>query len=151
MQIDLSEIMLKGSGELTFDSDFTISEELISTTELIRLENLHVTGKVIDLLEYGYEIDMDISGTMILPCSLTLEETPYEFKTHVNETIEKDEKITNTLDITDVLWDNIVLEIPLKVVNEKVKGNFSGEDWEVKSEYINPELEKLKELYKEEE
>ena len=44
-------------------------------------------------------------------------------------------KNKNSLDILPILWENIVLEIPIRVVAESVKpSNTSGDGWELISE-----------------
>ncbi|MDE5539789.1 MAG: DUF177 domain-containing protein, partial [Bacilli bacterium] len=60
------------------------------------------------------------------------------------------EKEQNILDIKRILWENIVLEVPMRITkNEDVK--MSGDGWslggsENKNDNIDPRLEKLKML-----
>ena len=49
--------------------------------------------------------------------------------------IEKNEEnFENTLDILDVLWQNIVLEVPLRFTNVNDYSKFKGEGWKLLSE-----------------
>lgn len=151
MKIDISDIINKGVGSINFKGEVVIPEELIKTTEIIRLENVICEGKIIDAYDFGYTLEAKLSGSMVLPCSVSLEEVDYKFKTSFTEEIEKTD--TNLLDISDILWDNIVLEMPLKVTKSDASVITSGEGWDLNKEKsdIDPRLEKLKELYKEEE
>lgn len=153
MKIDISDIINKGVGSINFKGEVEIPEELIKTTEIIRLENIICEGKIIMAYDYGYTLEAKLSGSMILPCSVSLEEVDYKFETNFTEEIEKNTTETNLLDISDILWDNIVLEMPLKVTKSDASVITSGEGWDLNKEKsdIDPRLEKLKELYKEEE
>ena len=76
---------------------------------------------------------------MVLPCAVTLKDVDYEFDTEFEENLGKFEEIykknKNTLEISDILWENIVLEIPIRVVSDEiVPSNTSGDGWELISE-----------------
>jgi len=94
---------------------------------------------------------------MFIEDSISLEIVPYEFEINIEEKIEdlienyQDcyKSRQNALDLIEVLWQNIVLEVPIsftKVKDAKLKGN----GWELQSEEkildIDPRLEKLKDL-----
>ena len=64
---------------------------------------------------------------MVLPSSLTLEPTDYKFSIkiegnidellkEINETLKKNQ---NTIDILPIIWENILMEIPIRVVGDK--------------------------------
>ena len=76
---------------------------------------------------------------MILPCAITLNDVPYDFTSEIEENIGKFEEIyknnKNLLEISPILWENIVLEIPIRVVSKDIKpSNTSGDGWELISE-----------------
>ena len=100
---------------------------------------------------------LSVSGVMVLPCAITLEEVLHNFSFVVDDKLENileelknDKKIENTIDILPIIWENILMEIPMRVVSPNAKlDNLKGDGWrfvtdEVKS--VNPELEKLKDL-----
>ena len=77
---------------------------------------------------------------MTLPCSITLNDViyPFDIKTEVklsNEDEEDEEYvkiIQNNIDIISIIWQNIVLEIPLRVVSEDANNSpVSGEGWKL--------------------
>ena len=85
---------------------------------------------------------------MILPDDITLEDTEYNFNSEIEEKfIENDQSIDNNLkiiqnklDITDFMWQNILVEIPMKVVNKKNENlKIQGNGWRLTTE---EELEK---------
>ena len=99
------------------------------------------------------EIDLDVWGLMVLEDSNTLEEIDYNFKFKIEEIVTLDEKYLknnqNTLDINEILWENIVLEVPIRYTKQEGI-NLKGNGWELQSEEkildIDPRLEKLKDL-----
>ena len=69
----------------------------------------------------------------------------------MEEINENSQKIENSIDIFPIIWENILMEIPMKVVSEKAKNlKLEGDGWKLitdeKKEEINPEFEKLNQL-----
>ena len=137
MKIDLN--YLNRFGKMNIDSDFVIDEDYYKNTDIRKLENLHVSGEVsVDYDDY-INLNVKITGRMILPCAITLNDVPYDFTSEVEENIGKFEEIyknnKNLLEISPILWENIVLEIPIRVVAKDIKpSNTSGDGWELISE-----------------
>ena len=82
---------------------------------------------------------MEFIGEFILPCAVTLEDVSYEFRTNIQENMgnfnDFYDKCQNTLDILPLLWENIVSEVPMRVVKEGISvTNISGDGWELISE-----------------
>lgn len=134
MKIDLN--YLNRFSKLTIDEDFTIKNEYLENTDIRKLDNLHVTGEVEIDYEDNININLELTGTMILPCAVTLKDVEYTFETSIEENIGKFEEIfkknKNSLEISEILWENIVLEIPIRVVSESAEpSNTSGDGWEL--------------------
>ena len=68
---------------------------------------------------------------MVLKDDITLEPVDYEFMAELEEILEKSK---NILDITDILWQNILVEIPSKVRSTDEDINLEGNGWRVISE-----------------
>lgn len=137
MKIDLN--YLNRFGKLEIDSDFVIDESYYKNTDIRKLENLHVSGEVSVDYEDDINFNLNISGRMILPCAVSLVDVPYDFDTNIDENIGKFEEIyknnKNILEISEILWENIVLEIPIRVVSKDIEpSNTSGDGWELISE-----------------
>ena len=72
---------------------------------------------------------------MVLEDSISLDEIDYSFKAEIDEEIEENlEKSLNVLDITEILWQNIVLEVPLKLTNVDNFDEYHGDGWCLVSE-----------------
>ena len=136
------------------DEDITFPEEFYENTDIIRLEDIHVVGDVFYNLSDEIEANIRTTGKMILKDAITLEEISKNLDIDIVEILEKTAKYykkeQNTLDKLEFLWENIVLEVPISLT--KSSGiNLKGEGWELnrdEEDDINPELAKLKDIFK---
>jgi len=131
MKIDLRKLYSLASVDV--DGTITFPEERLKSAGIIRLEDVNVHGKAIINYEDEIELDLDLSGKMYLLCAISLEEVEVPFATKIEEIIGENNINNNFyLDLSDILWENIVLEIPIKVVKEGVQlETSSGKGWSV--------------------
>ena len=158
MEFDLKRLISNIDHEVVIDEVYSFSDEELKGTDIIRLNDVSICGNITKDSLNNLVIDVDIKGTMILPCAITLKEVEYPFNINVNGNIEEmledldknSKKIENTLDILPIIWENILMEIPSKVVSPDAKDiELSGNGWKlIKEDEVgtNPELEKLKDL-----
>lgn len=137
MKIDLYK--LNNNNYIEIDDDVIISEDYYKDMDIGNIKDVHVKGflRINELDEV--EANLDVSGEFILPCAISLEDVPYNFKTNIEENLgnfnDFYDKRQNTLDILSLLWENIVSEVPIRVVKEGVSlTNTSGDGWELVSE-----------------
>ena len=137
MKIDLN--YLNRFSKLNINEEVKLDNKFLENSEIRELKDINVSGEILIDYEDNLCLNLKICGTMVLPCAVTLVDVPYEFDTEFEENIGKFEEIyknnKNTLEISDILWENIVLEIPIRVVSELSKpSNTSGDGWELISE-----------------
>ena len=153
MNIDITKLKSGILEYIDIDFNYSFSSEELKNTDIISLDNVNIKGDI--SYNYGeYYISLDIKGEFILPCSLTLEPVTVPLNTHVEGNLEEilkeiGQNLTNTLDIFPIIWENILMEVPLKVVSDKPITKTSGDGWKLITEEekkVNPELEKLREL-----
>ena len=154
--MNIKELLNGNTNNITIDEEFTISKEVYTNTDIIDLSKVKVKGNlaypgVDDLL-----LEMDCSGTMKLNDSVSLEPVNYNFSFKISENVaEKLEKDQFTLDIISILWENIVLEIPIRYSEVTNYDEYKGDGWRVISEEEkientnNPFKDLLKEIEKE--
>lgn len=136
MKIDLFK--LNNFNRLDIDSDVTFDEELYCKTDVRNIMNAYVSGELSISYEDELECDLLVTGTFILPCAITLEDVSYDFEVKIEENLGKFEdfynKNKNSLDILPVLWENVVSEVPIRVVKEGASlDNLNGDGWELVS------------------
>ncbi len=80
-------------------------------------------------------VDLDVSGVMILQDSISLEDIEYPFSLKIEGDLKEFiTNLENSLDIIELLWENIVLEIPLKYTKVEDLSKFHGDGWKLVSE-----------------
>lgn len=156
MQIDLNKLNVSN---ILIDESLTIDTELYKNTSIKELKPVKVSGKIFYNVSDEIELDVDVNGTMILEDSITLDPIDYPYSFHINEIISSEneeikeyyQNSKNTLDIMPILWQNIVLEVPISITKEK-DAHLSGEGWELnnnKEDKIDPRLAELSKLLEE--
>ena len=138
MEIDLS---LLESGTVDFidiTNNYVIPKEYYETTDILKLNDIKVTGKVYrsisedDIDELQDYIKCSIEGCMIIEDSISLEQVDYPFLIEYDDILEENcKKNENTLDIFQFLWENIVLEIPLRFTKVQDLSKFRGDGWKL--------------------
>ena len=138
MNIDLTKLVTGIEEEIIIENSPEFPIEKLSTTTIKKLKNVEFKGAITKLCDDSYELTGHLTGTMVLPDDLTLEDTDYQFESEITEKFSEfetnEEKsleiIKNRLDITEFLWQNILVEIPLKGVSEKNKNlSLKGDGW----------------------
>lgn len=153
---DISKLKNEIEQTLEIKEDIEIPEEKLKGTEIQRLENIKVTGKISRIENSTYHITINITGNMVLLCARSLEEVDYPLNIFVDKNISEEVEMgeiqvifQNSLDIFAIVWENIVLEVPLRIVKEDASFVSEGECWSLKDEneetFSSP-LSELKDL-----
>ena len=148
-----------------FDETIDFGPEIFAKMNQIRgLQDVTVSGNVhYDTASERVFADLDIEGVMIVPCSITLEDVEYDFHTKSLEVFSFDkvddedvhEVKGDVVELLPVVFQLILMEVPLKVVKKGLKQYPKGDGWEVvkeedyelsKKDEIDPRLAKLKEF-----
>lgn len=155
-----------------FDFDETLgfpSEMFHHLSQINGLKDVNVKGHGrLDMKNHQLYVDFQIKGQMILPCAISLEDIDYPFeiessaifafyKPHEEEDVI--EAKGNTVDLTPVIFQEIMLDVPMRVVKDGAKLKTQGHGWKVldendkseNEEYIDPRLAKLKDYFKDKE
>jgi len=158
MVIDIIKLKNNIVDYIEINEEKTFEKETYQNTDIIELSKVSINGDLTKDNYSGYNLNVTVKGKMVLPCSLTLKPVDYPFEFSIDGNIEelfeeigKNFKNTqNSIDILPIIWENILMEIPMKVTSSDISDMpTSGDGWclvteEVKR--INPELEKLKDL-----
>ena len=132
MIIDISKLLLNMEDVLEIKGEVNIPSEYIECSSIRRLDSVNFSGSIVKLIDDSLELDGIVKGTMILPDDITLEDVSYSFDIKIEEKLEN---FTNSLDITDILWQNILVEIPSKVHSTKNENvSMKGDGWRVITE-----------------
>ena len=155
MELNLAELTNKS---VTYDNDFVINADTYKEVGIIDLKNLHVTGDISLNSVSMLAVNLTVTGIMVIPDSVTTEPVDYPFTSKIEEEydindenfLEYYQKEQNILDIMKILWENIVLEVPMRFTTTE-DAHLSGDGWSLgedknKDDQIDPRLAKLSEL-----
>ena len=131
MDIDLTKILTGRISTLNINNEVKIPESLLSNSLIDNLENIMLIGKIYYDEEDNLVLTGNINGIMVLKDDITLEPVKHKFDTEIEEILDKNQ---NILDITEILWQNILVEIPSKVRATDEDIELSGDGWRVISE-----------------
>jgi len=151
--INLNKIPITG---LEINEEVNFDKEYYQNTDILELKHIKISGEIKRNIEQDIILSLEVKGTMILPDSRTLDPNTHDFSINIEEVCDESnenireyyENKKNILDIMGILWENIVLEVPIcKTANsfETKEGN----GWELideKKESIDPRLAPLEKL-----
>ena len=131
MQIDITKLLTHYIDTIEINEEVKIPDNILENSLITELKNVNLNGDVTLNEDDNLSLTGELSGTMILKDDITLEPVEHQFTTNLEEILEKSK---NILDITDVLWQNILVEIPSKVRSTDEDINLEGDGWRVISE-----------------
>ncbi len=158
MNIDITKLRSGIEDYITINETYTFSKEELKNSGILELNNIKINGEITKNSIDDYNINIIVEGIMVLPCSVTLKPVNYDFNINIegnliemlsefNENYENNQK---TIDIFPIIWENILMEIPIRIVSDDISDvKTRGEGWELITEDknpVNPNLAKLKDL-----
>ena len=147
MFIDVNKIDYNG---ISFNEDVLFNEDKYKSSLIRELKQVHIDGKINCNYDDNLEIHMNINGIMIVNDSYTNELIDYPFNIDLDEELENypiNEQ--NLLDLKEILWQNIVLEVPIRTSKSKKIETKSGDGWSIideNSKKEDPRLDAFKAL-----
>lgn len=140
--IDLSELNNHVTKEIVLDLKISFSNEELMHTDISSLEDVIVTGRIEKDNNDDTILDCKVEGVMTIPDAISLKPIQYPFhiqleRVPLKEILNQEENMeidTNTLDLKEILWQNIVLEVPLKYTEVEDFSTFQGNGWKLISE-----------------
>jgi uncharacterized protein len=153
MKWTIHELIKKYATNNKFKAVIDFTED-IKGTDILAISPVEVSGdyEVYDNSEFIFYID--IKCTLTLECAITLKEVPYELDIQVEEVFstEEDEESNTiegiTIDLLPIIWSNIILEMPMRVVSENAYDNFELDNTEFDDDEIENAFSNLKNLKK---
>ena len=109
MQINLSDLAYQDKIEI--NEKISYDESYIKNTDILKLDDVLVSGKIYKDYENNNAINLEVEGTMYITDAITSDSVPYDFTIEIEENLENSLK---TLDLIEFLWHYIVLEIPIR-------------------------------------
>lgn len=135
MNINLMELHSGIKTEILVDDTVVIDKEYYENSDIKNLKDISVKGRIYKDYDNIINYEFFVEGAMILEDSISLEEVDYPFSIEIEGILEENsKKLQNTLDLIEILWENIVLEVPLKFSKVEDLSQYKGEGWKIISE-----------------
>jgi uncharacterized protein len=151
MKWTIQELIKRVNTDNTFDFVVDFSDQL-DNTDILGISDVSVSGdfEIYDNTEFVFY--MDIECTLTLACAITLDEVEYKmdfsteetFSTVKNDDFNYIEGIT--IDLLPIIWSNIILEKPMRVISENATNDFEKDNVEIDTENSNNAFAKLKDF-----
>lgn len=132
--IDLTNLYSNVVDSISLDGEYSIGKKSITDSRILDLSKISVKGEISKDLD-DYQVKMNIKGDMTINDSITFKPVKYpfdiDFDEKLSEIIENNEF---SLDINEILWQNIVLEVPLRFTIVEDYSKIKGDGWKLVSE-----------------
>ena len=139
MEFDLNRITEQG---ILIDTTISFDDEYLQVSTIKKLDNVKVSGRIYYSLTKEVIFTGNVKGDMTLVDGYSGELINYPFDIDLDEILAdfsaEDEKMgkkpQNSLDLKEVLWENIVLEVPIRFSEVSDYSNYQGDGWHLVSE-----------------
>ena len=129
--MDLSSLHSMVVSNISIHDKFSFDEEQYHHPDILKLSEVLVDGDIV-LKDFKDAFVGVIKGSMVLADSISLEEVSYPFEIDFDDYLPENYiKNENTLDIFGFLWENIVLEVPLRFTKVQDLSKFHGDGWRI--------------------
>lgn len=133
--MDLSNVFIH---EIKEQMDVTIPQSYYQNTDIVSLPTFTISLEILKDNNQDYFLLINSDAKMGLKDALTLDVVDYPFSLNIEEKITDDnemlqnfiKKQQNTLDIIGILWENIVLEIPISYSTSNLENEYH-DGWEL--------------------
>ena len=145
MNYDLIRLNNNIEKSIEVNEVYSFSEEELKGTDLLKLDDVKIEGEIFKNSLGNIELSLGVEGVMVMPCAITLKPVNYPFNIEISGEIEElmeniEENSTNfqnSIDILPIIWENILMEIPMRVVSDEAKDSdikMEGNGWKFVTE-----------------
>ena len=153
MKYDLVRLNNNIDKYISVSEVYSFTGDELSGTDLLKLDDVKINGEIFKNSLGNIELSLEVEGVMVMPCAITLKPVNYPFNIEISGEIEElmeniEENSTNfqnSIDILPIIWENILMEIPMRVVSEEAENSditMEGEGWK----FVTEEEEKVSPL-----
>ena len=128
MKWSLQQLFKYTHTPLKFSEELDFKEYIKGIDDILDISLAKVEGSALHLYDERYQFDLSIKCTLVLEDAVTLDPIDFPLDINVIETFDKvvdeemDEDVRpiekNTIDLYDVVWEDILLEKPIRVTKE---------------------------------
>lgn len=134
MKLNIARLNSNIDSSIDFENSYDIEKDKLIGTDMESLK-FDISGSIYKNNMNEICLECSINGTMVLPCAITLKPTNYDFSIDIDENLDEfyeknDKKYNNTIDIFPIIWENILTEVPMRVISEGARDvHIEGDGW----------------------
>lgn len=156
MKIDVNSIRYDVGGIKHVDEQVQMADLKMKHRTVELPEPLHLDLTITNAGE-NYLVTGEMEARTVMECNRCLEKFVYPMKVEFFQEFEKNDlKDENFIDLTDSIYEHLILELPIKTLcDENCKGlcpqcgqNINSKDCGCDRQVIDPRLVKLQDLFK---
>ena len=156
MNFDIRRLNSNIDSSVSVDTNYSFPKKELEGTDLISCD-IKVKGEITRSVSENLAVNLQVEGVMVIPCAVTLKPVNYPFNIEIDEEIDEesekfDKNYRNTIDIFPIIWENILMEIPMRVVSEEAKDlKLEGDGWRLitEEEHNSSPFDELKDIFDE--
>ena len=156
MIFDITRLNNNIDKSIIVNEKYSFSKNELSGTDLLELNDVSIDGEIFKNSLGNIELSLEVNGVMVLPCAITLKPVNYPFNIEISGELdelmeENSKKFQNTIDILPIIWENILMEIPMRVVSPDAEDlKLKGDGWRLitDEEETSSPLAELEDLLK---
>jgi uncharacterized protein len=129
MKWQIARLLKESIKEIEINEEVDFSDAVKRNPDIRSMTKIAVVGKgFIFTTERRMEFDLTIKGEMTLGCALTLDDVSYPFEATINPVFiwdidkydgdSEDYYARDTIELAPAIWQEIFIQIPLRVVKE---------------------------------
>ena len=131
--IDLTNLISGTVDKVKIDEEYDLNG--FKTKDILEVSKIKVKGYIGRESDNECYTNLLCNGKMLILDSISLEEVWYPFSFNIDEPLEELlENNEKNLDIINILWQNIVLEVPLRFSKVEDYKDYHGDGWKLVSE-----------------
>ena len=133
--MDLTLLIHQIKDKISVNEKVTYTLDELEGTDIKRLENIQVIGEIYRNALSKIACNLKVCGDMELMDAISNDTVPYSFSFTIEEEIDDFiEKNENILALKRLLWENIVLEVPIRYTTVNSYDAYQGDGWRLISE-----------------
>ena len=121
MKWALSQLYKYNGKPFTFQGTLDFSKDIQGIDDILDLSIIQVEGTGQHLYGERFLFNLHIQATMTLECAITLDPVLFPIDLHVTEIFDREDDGEanfiqgNTIDLYQVIWENVYLEKPMRI------------------------------------
>ena len=145
MKWQIAKLIKESTKEIEINEEVDFSDAVKRNPDIRKMSKVIVTGKgSIYATQRTMEFNLTVKGEMTLSCALTLDDVIYPFEATLNPVFTWDQErydedsedylVKDTIELASAIWQEIFIQIPLRVVKDGAHDELARQGIEILTE-----------------